>query len=282
MINQLKKLKNRFLSIILIVILVFIIGFSNTGIHYINVAERFIGDLLTPVISVFSTSINKISSDFNTLSNIPELIDENKILREENIALKEENLDLNHIISRTPYLRSEYELLRNTKFKVESSNIIGKSNDDRDLYLIDKGSLAGIKPGDSVISGVQSSENVIVEGLVGIVREVGDNFSKISLITEENNNIAFTNIRSQDGGIINHTTGSVLEGYMYEFNSDVVADDRVYTSGLGEVYKPRIYLGKISNVTSDEDDLQKRITIVPAVNFDKLTRVFVITGETNE
>lgn len=274
-----KKYKNRLITSIIIIGLMVTIGFTNRGKESVNIVERFIGDLISPIISVTSKTLNSISGGVNTLLNIPSLITENERLEIENVNLKDENLMLSDIIARSDYLRNEFDLLKNTDFKVVKANIIGKAQDLNDKYLIDKGSIQGISYSDTVIVGIQSSENVVVEGLVGKVEEVGDNWSKISLITEENNSISFTNVRTQEGGIINKTDGLVLEGYMFDSQSDIIADDRIYTSGLGEIYAPRIYIGRVSNVINDEEDLKKNVTIIPAVEFENLNSVLVILGE---
>lgn len=274
-----KKYKERLIISIIIIVLMLFIGFTNRGRQSVNIIERFVGDLISPVISITSSTVNTVGDGIETVLNIPSLIRQNELLNEENLALKDENLMLNDIISRSDYLRNEYELINSTDFNVVKANIIGKSAEINDKYLLDKGSLNGISSGDTVIVGIQSSENVIVEGLVGKVEEAGDNWSKISLIIEENNNISFTNVRTQEGGIINLTDGTTLDGYMFNSQSDIIADDRVYTSGLGEVYSPRIYIGRVSNVINDDENLQKNITVVPAVDFDKLSSVLVILGD---
>ncbi len=277
-----KKYRERLILSSIIIILMFFIGFTDGGRSSVNIAERFLGDLITPVVSVASKGVNAVSNTVEELINIPNILKENKRLEEENLALKDENLLLNDIVARSDYLRNEYELLANSKFNLVKASIIGKSTDQNDKYLIDKGSLNGINKLDTVIVGIQSSENVIVEGLVGKVEDVGDNWSKISLIVEENNSISFTNIRTQEGGIINKTNGETIEGYMFDSQSDIIADDRLYTSGLGEVYVPRIYVGRVTNVVNDEENLRKKVTVVPAVDFEKLNNVMVIIGDNYE
>lgn len=274
-----KRYKERLIISLIIICLMIFIGFSEKGKKSIDTVERFIGDIISPIVAVTSKSVNAVSSTAKSILNIPSLMSENKTLKEENIKLKDENLTLSDIISRTDYLRNEHELLSKTNFNIVKASIIGKSNELNDKILIDKGLSSGVSVNDTVIVGIQSSENVVVEGLVGKVEEVGDNFSKISLIIEENNSLSFTNVRTQDGGVINQTNGETLEGYMFDSQSDIIADDRVYTSGLGELYAPRIYIGRVSNVINDEENLRKNITIVPAVDFDKLTNVMVILEE---
>lgn len=277
-----KKYKERLIVTAIIIALMFIIGFTSGGRSSVTVIERVVGGIFTPVISVVSKGVNTVADTVDKIINIPDIITENDRLVNENIALQDENRKLNDIIARSDYLKNEFDLQAKTEFNVVKANIAGRSNDRNDKFLIDKGSMDGISVDDTVIVGIKSSENLVVEGLVGKVHEVGDNWAKITLIIEDGNSIAFTNIRTQDGGILNSTNGEVIEGYMYNNQSDIIADDRLYTSGLGETYSPRIYIGRITNVISDEQNMKKSITLIPAVDFEKLSSVMVITGDANE
>lgn len=260
----------------------FIIGFTSGGRNSVTVIERVVGGFFTPVISVVSKGVNSVTTTVDRIINIPDILTENERLAIENKTLESENRKLSEIIARSDYLKNEYDLQMKTEFNVVKANIAGRSNDKYNKFLIDKGSLDGINVDDTVIVGIKSSENLVVEGLVGKVHEVGDNWAKITLIIEEGNSIAFTNIRTQDGGVLNNTNGQVIDGYMYNNQSDIIADDRLYTSGLGETYAPRIYIGRITNVISDEQNMKKSITLIPAVDFEKLSSVMVIIGEENE
>lgn len=277
-----KKYKERLIISAVIIVLMFIIGFTSGGRNSVTVIERVVGGFFTPVISVVSKGVNSVTTTVDRIINIPDILTENERLAIENKTLESENRKLSEIIARSDYLKNEYDLQMKTEFNVVKANIAGRSNDKYNKFLIDKGSLDGINVDDTVIVGIKSSENLVVEGLVGKVHEVGDNWAKITLIIEEGNSIAFTNIRTQDGGVLNNTNGQVIDGYMYNNQSDIIADDRLYTSGLGETYAPRIYIGRITNVISDEQNMKKSITLIPAVDFEKLSSVMVIIGEENE
>lgn len=277
-----QRYRERLIITIVIILLMFLIGFTSGGRNSITIVERAVGDVMTPFISVCSKAVLTVKSGINDVVEIPKIISENKTLKEENKTLQAENLKLTDIVSRSDYLKNEYELISKTDFEVVNANIVGKSSSQYDKYLLDKGKLSGIKKDDTVIVGIKSSENLVVEGLVGKVDEVGDNWSKISLIIAENNSISFSNVRTQDGGILNHSDGQILEGYMFDHQSDIIADDRIYTSGLGETYVSRIYIGRVTNVITDNENLKKSLTVMPAVDFDKLNKVMVIIGEKYE
>lgn len=280
--DNLRQYKNRIIVTSVLLIFMFFIGFTNTGRTTITFTERIIGDFLSPVFSAASKSVNYVSDKVEVFTSIPSMISENKYLKTENMKLQEENLKLSDIISRSNYLKNEYDLLNKSSYSLVKASISGKSQEKNGRYLIDKGSLSGIKKDDTVVTGIKSSENTIVEGLVGKVVEVGDNYSKISLILDDDIGVSFNNVRTQEGGILNNSEKSTIKGYTFNSNSDIVQDDRLYTSGLGEVYMPKIYIGRVSNVVTDEENMRKNITVVPAVDFEKLSDVLIIVGENNE
>lgn len=55
--------------------------------------------------------------------------------------------------------------------------------------------------------------------------------------------------------------------------------DKLLTSGLGGIFIKGLYIGEISEVTKNSDDLLINIEVKPAVNFNKLQDVFVIVGK---
>ncbi|MDO5724879.1 MAG: rod shape-determining protein MreC [Tissierellia bacterium] len=278
--DNLKNYRDRIIATIIIIVLLFVIGFTNTGRKTMSFFERITGDLLSPVLSTTSYIGNTVAEGVNTLRTLPDLKYENEYLQKENARLQEENQRLNDIVSRTEYLKSEYDLVKNSEDELIKAEVIGKEPGEWfDRIIVNKGKNDGIGINDTVVVGIKSSENVIVQGLVGRVYDIGDNWSKIVTIMEESNSVAFKNIRTQDGGVLKGFTEGLMEGYLFYNQSDIVADDRLYTSGIGDMYKGDVYIGRVSNVISDEQDMKKKIQVTPAVDFKKLYRVFIIKSD---
>ena len=280
--NRFNEFKNRFIKSIIIVVLLILIGFTNTGRESVNILERIGGNIITPIVTVTTKTSNVITDTLVNIVNIPSALKENKELKDEVIKLRDENLKLSDVVARSDYLKNEYQIMQNSSFEVVKASVVGKAKDDQDKYLISKGSLSGIEVLDTVIVGIHSSENTAVEGLVGRVDKVGDNWSKISLIDQEDIGISFTNSRTQEGGVIDSFSDGTLKGYTFDNNSDIVAEDRLYTSGLGELYVPGIYIGRVTNVINDEENMRKNIDVSIGVDLDKLNTVLVIVGEKYE
>ena len=128
-------------------------------------------------------------------------------------------------------------------------------------FTIDKGSNDGIEKGDTVIQAVEVDEEIVLEGVVGRVVEVGDNWSKVISIIDENNNISFKVIRTQDGGIVSGSLDGNLNGYLFDSKADVMKGDKLFSSGLGGVYLPDLYIGEITDVIKEDEDLTKKLKL---------------------
>ena len=59
-------------------------------------------------------------------------------------------------------------------------------------------------------------------------------------------------------------------------NADIRPADTIVTSGLGGVFPPGIRIGTVKGVMADEGSLNKRASVQPAVDFDKLEQVYVL------
>lgn len=203
--------------------------------------------------------------------------EENDQLKEKITALESENRDLENIIGKTDYLRNEAKLIESTNHKIISAEITSKEPSNwYDRFVINKGLKDGIVKGATVVQGVEIEQNLFQEGVVGRVVDVGSNWSKVITIIDELNSISFKVIRTQDGGILSGDVNRSINGYFFDNKADVIVGDKLYTSGLGGSYIKDIYIGEVSHVYSDENDLTKRITITPAIDFKKMYKVFVI------
>jgi rod shape-determining protein MreC len=56
-------------------------------------------------------------------------------------------------------------------------------------------------------------------------------------------------------------------------------DDLVVTSGEGDSYFPGLVVGRISKITGRETDLFRQAEVVPLLDLNRLTTVFVITDK---
>jgi len=275
--NFLKKHKGRMVVALVTIILIIIIGVTAGGRENATVVESVLGKLLNPIQKLFYNGGESITTTFKSIGDISQLKTENTELKEEISKLQSQLRKYEDIISRSDYLRNEAILKDKTEFNLVDAQIIGKDPGNWfDRFIIDKGLKNGIKKNDAVIQGVVIDGDTIVEGLVGRVIEVGDDWAKVISIIDEGSNVSFNVIRTQDGGIVKGDFEGNLSGYLFDAKADIVKGDKLLTSGLGGVFVKDLYIGEISEVTKSSEDLLVNIKVDSAVNFNKLQDVFVI------
>lgn len=272
-----KKYKEKIFVIVIAVILIVTIGLTSRRNEPMSKFENLLGGVLTPLNKVTNSIMHGISGIITSVSDTINAKEENIILKKEIEKLESENRDLRNIIGKSDYLLKEQKLLETTKYNIVKAEVIGREPENWfDVFTLDKGENDGLEIGDTVIDAVEIDNNVYQEGLVGRIVDIGDNWSKVVSITNEKNSVAFKIIRTQDGGIIAGSSDNIIEGLLFDYEADVIIGDLVYTSGLGEVYQKDIFIGEVSDIIDNQEELTKKIIIKPAVNFKKLYNVYVI------
>lgn len=205
--------------------------------------------LIVFLLIIFGSSINKIIYSFNNDLNIKNITnnyctvlekDYNELLETNNFNISS---NLNLIISKV-YLRNIYDF----------SNTI----------TIYKGSNSDIKEGMAVINNA---------GLVGIIKNVDKESSKVELITSKTSNIS-VRINNNYGVLKMHNNSLVVKDF--SASSDISIGDKIYTSGLGNLPKD-IYVGIVSDVKINDTEIEKIIEVETAVDFSNINYVLVVS-----
>ncbi len=271
-----RKYKERMIVTLVAIILLIIIGITNNR-EEMTFFEKRVGSFLSPITNISSWVTNGIGSSFNNIKETFNAKNENILLKEQIQILQSENRDLNNIIGKTDYLKKEQEMLKQSNYSFIKARVSAKESGNwYDKFTIDKGYNDGIKKDDTVIAATELEDSIYQEGLVGKVLDVGPNWAKVVTIIDELNSVSFKIIRTGDGGVVSGTLESSLEGFLYDFSSDVILGDKLYTSGLGGVYIKDLYLGEVSEILINQEELTKRIIIKPAIDFKKIYNVYII------
>ncbi|MCA9973518.1 MAG: rod shape-determining protein MreC [Anaerolineales bacterium] len=135
--------------------------------------------------------------------------------------------------------------------------------------IIDKGSEDGVLVGMPVESA---------RGLVGRVFRTANNSSQVILITDSSSAVPARLGTSRGTGILR---GGGLGGSMViewlDLKYQVETGEVVATSGLGGDFPQDIVIGRVIEVERREAELFQRAVVQPAVDFESLEIVFVIT-----
>jgi len=196
-------------------------------------------------------------------------------LNQENIKLKEEN---NELISRlvqlkeaareNEFLRQQIGLSSSEPSQLILANVIGQDLSHFEKYiLINRGAKDGIKEKAVVIAR---------NFLVGQVIEVFNSLSKVQLIIDPNSRVNALIQESGVIGLVKSNQGLNLTVDLIPQEETVKEGQTVVTSGLAGIFPIGLLIGQISQVVSIDVQVFQKAKIKPAIDFQRLDRVFVI------
>lgn len=214
-----------------------------------------------------------------TLQEISVVLDENNELKNQIDNLTEENNQLRQDSYELTRLRELYKLdEKYPGYTKVGARVIGVTTDNwSKAFKVDKGLDDGIKKDMNVIAS---------GGLVGIVAEVGKNYSIVKTIIEDNNSVSGMLIDTNDtciveGGIELSDSGLV---HLNHIKADITVrnGDKIVTSNISDKYLQGILIGYAKDVTADSNNLTQSGYLVPAVDFNNLQEVLIITEMKNQ
>ena len=231
------------------------------------------------IIVPFENSINHISSVFSGISDRmkdkEEILAENKKLQSQVDSLTEQNNKL--IQDQTEYVRLQQMSnldQQYTEYPKVAARIISKDPGNwYDTFMINKGTSDGIRIDNNVIAG---------KGLVGIVTEVGAHWATVRSIIDDSSNVSAMTVSTQDNCVVEGDLELIDEGklsfsQLYDQDNKVTVGERIVTSNISEKYVEGLFIGYISEISQDSNNLTKNGTIVTPVDFAHLKDVLVIT-----
>jgi rod shape-determining protein MreC len=177
--------------------------------------------------------------------------------------LRRENERLRRELGFSP--KSEWEFLH--------AEVVGKETGRLGtVILVNQGSLAGVGTGWIAYSP---------QGLVGKVEAVGDEFSRVQLITNYNSPVGVRIERNEIEAVVewNPYLPNRLVMRFIQPEIDVKAGDVVISSGLGGVYPAGLRIGRVSKVTLEKGRWEPYVEVKPFVDFSRLVEILLIAPE---
>lgn len=235
--------------------------------------ERLGSTLLAPVQFGLAETGNQLGDVFGTFQRIRELGDENRQYREEIDRLESEMVRMRE-------LEVENEDLRNLLSLKERAGpgtllpVTVIARDDTpyvDAITIDRGESGGVREGMVVVTH---------KGLVGRVVRSNPASAKVLLITDLASAVAVrlqTEARTT-GVMRGQTQGKALLIDYIPQTDTVKLDDVVITSGMGEVFPEGLVVGRVARVQRKDAEPFQVAAVEPAVDMNKLERLYVIAG----
>ena len=242
----------------------------------------FSGSLNTVVGYVIVPFQSGISSVGGWLANRSEELVQIRVLLSENESLKAQIDDLtieNTILQQDRYELTNLRELYLLDSQYEGYHKVGARIIAKDAgnwfhsFVIDKGEEDGITVDMNVIAG---------SGLVGRIVDVGPNWAKVTSIISDNSNVSGKVLATSDylmvsGDLELYSGGVISFNKLVDSAGKVAEGDKIVTSNISDKYLPNILIGYISTLNIDANNITKSGLLTPAVDFEHLEEVLVIT-----
>jgi rod shape-determining protein MreC len=232
---------------------------------------------LRPIEGAVSNVASGISGVVTAVGEIDRLHGDNATLRQENERLTLENEQAKEVQRQNDVLTGLLQLQNAFEYKTVAAEVIAReSNEFRRVVTISKGSDDGIKAGDVVIA----------EGgaLAGRVVELGPNFAKVVLITDQSSTVIGQLQSSLATGEVVGTLEETLQMKNVDSTEGIELGEEVVTAGIelaGGIRSPYpkgLLLGQVIDVRRDANSIVQTAFLEPAANLEKLEYVLVVTN----
>ncbi|WP_286081269.1 rod shape-determining protein MreC [Parablautia intestinalis] len=263
--------------------LLFILTLLCTGLIVVTFNTNFLsapisavgGSAIVPLQEGISKAGSWLSTRSEELVQIRSLLQENADLKAQVDELTMENIRLQQDRYELTNLRELYELdsQYDEYHKIGARIIARDSGNWFHSFVINKGSEDGLQIDMNVMAG---------SGLVGRIVDVGPNWSKVMSIIDDNSNTSGMVLSTSEnlvvcGDLELYADGVIRFEKLIDSADRVVEGDKIVTSNISDKYLPGILIGYISTINMDSNNLTKSGLITPAVDFEHLEEVLIIT-----
>jgi rod shape-determining protein MreC len=267
-----KKNRHRFIVLVSICAALLLAQIFSDGKGPFQLIGNFTIIPMQKGLSYFGSWIWDITENLKTLKEVKaeneELKAEVEKLNADNLKLREEQYELQRL--RDLYKLDEYY----ADYEKIGARVIANSGSNWfSDFTINKGSNDGIKVNMNVMAGT---------GLVGIVVEVGPDYARVRSIIDDASNVSGLILSTSDTCIVRGDLNLMSDGRIrFEklANNDnlIVPGDEVVTSHVSSRFLQGLFIGYISEIHVDSNNLTRSGYITPAVDFSKIQEVLVIT-----
>ncbi len=239
-----------------------------------NPLSNLLGIAGTPFRAVISAAANWIEDRYDYAFRYDELMTENAVLKER-VAELEKTIRQAEDANRQNELYRELIGLaeKRSDFQFEDAAVtIRASSNWSATMTINKGTNVDVALGDCVVDAYGN--------LVGVITEVGFNYSVVSTVVDPTTEIGGRIPRTDDNAVLQGDFTLMWEdrlklSYLPE-NAQPISGDQITTSGLGDIYPSGLVVGMVESIHTEADGLTRYAVVTPAADLNNLRYVFVI------
>jgi rod shape-determining protein MreC len=239
-------------------------------------ARRGVSFALAPVQGALSGITKGALSVVDAVAEIDQLRLENRRLQERNQLLEVENAQLQDVRVQNEQLTQVLGVKSSLDYQSVAAEVVSRQVSQYERVIsINQGSDAGISVQDVVVAGGGA--------LVGRVREVGPNYSRVLLISDTRSTVIGLVDSSRATGEVQGQLGGALVMSKIPSTDTVELDDTVVTAGIDlgngirSPFPKGLVIGRIVDIDSEPTAVVQTAFIQAAAPLDKLEYVLVIT-----
>lgn len=275
MLRRKKEYSPKMLLVILTLICAALLGVSCLYHDAVKPFQNIFASFVIPMQDGINTAGNWVSDNVGSFKTINELEEENKVLSQRVDALTDQNESYKKQLEDLDELNELVKLGQDyDQYETIAANVISSGSGNWfEEFIINKGTK----------DGILENMNVITQGgLVGIISEAGENYAKVRSIIDDSSNVSAMSSSTSDTCIVmgNQETmseDSVIEVSHISKNSKMKDGDQLVTSHISSKFLEGLTIGTVKDITVDSGMLTKSAKLVPAVDFEHIKQVLVIT-----
>ena len=215
-------------------------------------------------------AIGTINESINEVSHYFSLVESNRELAAENQRLRTQLLNNPRFADSTTAFDTGSEATDTVQYRLRRAEVIDNSISlTNNLFMINRGSREGIRPGMGVITPA---------GIAGKVRSVSKHYAQVVSLLNIRNMTSARHLPSQRMGTVQWDgTDPDKAGLLYITREvKVQPGDTVITSGFNAIYPKGLMIGIVSAVVPDPNRRDLKIEVNLSVDFGTLKYVYVI------
>jgi rod shape-determining protein MreC len=214
---------------------------------------------------------NPLGGFLKTLTRMKDLQVENERQRQEIEQLRQEIVRLRELEFENQRLRVLLDYQEdNPNYEFLPVSVIGRDPSNlMQRIIINKGTEDGVREGMVVVAN---------GGLAGRIIKSYATSARVLLITDPSSSINAMVQSSRALGVVSGKPGNTLMMEFVSQNEEVAMSDLVLTSGMGGGLPKGLVIGRVVEIKGDDMDLFRELKLEPAVQFDRVESVFVITN----
>ncbi|QGP92431.1 Cell shape-determining protein MreC [Neomoorella glycerini] len=240
---------------------------------HLSILEGGLREALAPAERGITLVVDKTGAWLAAIRDYSRLQAENQALKQEIAALKAANIQLEEYRQENNRLRNllKFTEVNRNAFEFTVAPVIGRNPSNwYHTLTLGLGSRAGLQKDQVVVTS---------QGVVGRIIAVTPRTAEVLLILDREGALGGMVQVNRTPGIVEGSPdyGGYLQMIHIARDAPVMENQVVVTSGLGGIFPKGLLLGTVVKVLPEADGLMKRAIIQPAVDFDRLEEVLVIT-----